>query len=52
MSTHSVSVIEISEIQQHPNADRLAIIHVSGWNCARMSYVRYFCFGRTSNDIR
>lgn len=33
MSTHSVNVVEIAEIQPHPNADRLAIVHVNGWNC-------------------
>ncbi len=33
MSTHSVNIVEITDIQPHPNADRLNIVHVSGWNC-------------------
>lgn len=31
MSTHSVNVIEIQEVQNHPNADKLEVIPVGGW---------------------
>lgn len=31
MSTHAVNVIEIEDIQGHPNADRLEIAKVGGW---------------------
>lgn len=31
MSTHSVNVIEIAEIVPHPNAERLEIVMVNGW---------------------
>lgn len=31
MSIHSVNIIEISEVRPHPNADRLEIIPVGGW---------------------
>lgn len=33
MSTHSINVVEIAELLPHPNADRLAIVHINGWNC-------------------
>jgi len=31
VSTHSVNIIEINEVRKHPNADRLEIIPVGGW---------------------
>lgn len=31
MSTHSVNVIKITEVRAHPNADKLDIIPVGGW---------------------
>lgn len=31
MSTHSVSVVEITEVKAHPNADALEIIPIGGW---------------------
>jgi RNA ligase (TIGR02306 family) len=31
VSTHSVNIIEISEVHRHENADRLEIIPVGGW---------------------
>lgn len=31
MSTHTVEIIEIAEVKPHPNADRLEIIPVGGW---------------------
>lgn len=31
MSTHSVNVIEVSEVRPHPNAERLEIVPVGGW---------------------
>ena len=31
MSTHSVNIIEISEVNPHSNADRLEIVPVEGW---------------------
>lgn len=31
MSTHSVSVINITEVRPHPNADALEIVPVGGW---------------------
>ena len=31
MSTHAVNVIEIEEVRHHPNAERLEIIPVGGW---------------------
>lgn len=31
MSTHSVNIIEISEVKPHTNADRLEIIPIGGW---------------------
>lgn len=31
MSTHSVNVIEVQEIRPHPNADKLEIVPVGGW---------------------
>jgi len=34
MSTHSVEVIRISEIQAHPNADSLELVPVWGYTCA------------------
>jgi RNA ligase (TIGR02306 family) len=33
MSTHSVRIIEISEVRSHPNADRLEIVPIRGWQC-------------------
>ena len=33
MSTHSIEIIEIGEITSHPNADKLCITHVDGWQC-------------------
>jgi RNA ligase (TIGR02306 family) len=33
MSTHSVKIIEISEVRPHENADRLCIVPVGGWSC-------------------
>lgn len=31
MSTHSVNIIEITEIRPHPKADRLEIVPIGGW---------------------
>lgn len=31
MSTHSVNIIEIEAVNQHPNAERLEIVPVGGW---------------------
>lgn len=31
MSTHSVNIVEIAEVRAHPNAERLDIIPVGGW---------------------
>lgn len=31
MSTHSVEIIEIKEVNNHPNADKLDIIPIGGW---------------------
>lgn len=31
MSTHSVNVIEIADVRPHPNAERLEIVPVGGW---------------------
>lgn len=31
MSTHAVNVIRIEEVRNHPNADRLEIVPVGGW---------------------
>ncbi len=31
MSTHAVNVIEIAEVRPHPNAERLEIVPVGGW---------------------
>lgn len=31
MSEHTVEVVQVGEILSHPNADRLAITHVRGW---------------------
>ena len=31
MSTHAVNVIGIDEVRPHPNAERLEIIPVGGW---------------------
>lgn len=31
MSTHSVNVIEVAEVSPHPNAERLEIVPVGGW---------------------
>ncbi len=33
MSTHAVEIAEILSIQPHPNADRLELATVKGWNC-------------------
>lgn len=33
MSTHRIPVIEITDILPHPNADRLEIIPIHGWQC-------------------
>jgi len=33
VSTHSIEIIEIGEITSHPNADKLCITHVDGWQC-------------------
>jgi len=33
MSSLIVEVCEIKDVQPHPNADRLDIAHVKGWNC-------------------
>lgn len=33
MSTHSVNVVTIDSVSPHPNAERLAIAHVGGWQC-------------------
>lgn len=33
MSTHKVPVVVIDEIIPHPNADRLEIARISGWEC-------------------
>ncbi len=33
MSTHAIEIIEIGEINPHPNADRMQITHIWGWQC-------------------
>lgn len=33
MSTHFVNIIEIAEVKDHPNADRLELIPIGGWQC-------------------
>lgn len=33
MSTHSVNIVTIDSVVPHPNADRLEIAHVDGWQC-------------------
>jgi RNA ligase (TIGR02306 family) len=33
MSTHSVNIVEITEVRTHPNADALEIIPVGGFQC-------------------
>lgn len=33
MSTHSVEVVEITNIQPHPNADRLELVQVGNYTC-------------------
>jgi RNA ligase (TIGR02306 family) len=33
MNTLRVEIVEINEIQPHPNADRLEIAYVKGWSC-------------------
>lgn len=33
MSTHEIPIIEIKDIQPHPNADRLSLVKVYGWQC-------------------
>jgi len=33
MSLHSVDIIAIGDILPHPNADRLEITHIKGWQC-------------------
>lgn len=33
MSTFAVEVVKIDDVQRHPNADRLDIVQVKGWNC-------------------
>jgi hypothetical protein len=30
MSTHKVEVVRIT-LESHPNADRLALVHIHGW---------------------
>lgn len=33
MSTHKVEVVNIDEVERHPNADRLDLVRVKGWSC-------------------
>ncbi len=33
MSIHAIEIIEIGEIEPHPNADRMQITHIWGWQC-------------------
>lgn len=33
MSTYKVEVCEVKEVRHHPNADRLDIVKVKGWEC-------------------
>ena len=33
MSTHSINIIAIDNIEPHPNADRLEIVRILGWQC-------------------
>ena len=33
MSQHEVNIVEIRNVEQHPDADRLDIVHIDGWNC-------------------
>lgn len=33
MSTHAIEIIEISKILPHPNADKMSITNVWGWQC-------------------
>lgn len=34
MSTHEVKVVRITEIQDHPDADRLSLVQIWGYTCA------------------
>lgn len=34
MSTHVIPVVEVKDIRPHPNADRLELVTVNGWQCA------------------
>jgi RNA ligase (TIGR02306 family) len=33
MSSHIVEICEVDDVQPHPNADRLDIVRVKGWQC-------------------
>lgn len=33
MSTHSIEIVELTEIEPHPNADRMELTRVWGWQC-------------------
>lgn len=33
MSTFEVSVVKIDDVIEHPNADRLDLVQIAGWNC-------------------
>lgn len=33
MSTHAIEIVEVGEIRQHPNADKMAVTEVWGWQC-------------------
>ena len=33
MSTHAIEVVEVGELRSHPNADKLSLIDIWGWQC-------------------
>lgn len=37
MSTHNIPIVEIGEIEKHPNADTLGIVRIKGWQtCVKL----------------
>lgn len=33
MSTHAIEIVEVGELEPHPNADRMEITRLWGWHC-------------------
>lgn len=31
--THPVKIVQIQRVEKHPNADRLDLVHIDGWQC-------------------